>query len=109
MEKNFVLSKLADAINQSKGDDGRNQYLIERLRNNKEIINSDRLYLEKILDLKISHIEYDTVRIKQTISKKDKTIFLNPKMIKCHTCKKEINLDEKSSRYENNWYHEQFA
>jgi len=106
LEKNFILSKLADAIDQSKGDDGRNQYLIERLRLNKDIINSDRLYLEKILDIKILEIEYDQVQTKQTIPKKDKTVFLNPKMIKCHSCKNEINLDEKSSRYENNWYHE---
>ena len=106
MEKNFVLSKLADAIDQSKGDDGRNQYLIERLRHNKEIINSDKLYLEKILDLKISNVEYNQVQMKQTVPQKDKTVFLNPKMIKCYSCENEINLDEKSSRYQNNWYHE---
>ena len=106
MDKNFILSKLADAIDQSKGDDGRNQYLIERITQNKEIINSDRLYLEKILDLEISNIVYESKEIKQKIPKKDRTVFLNPNMVKCHSCKNEINLDEKSSRFENNWYHE---
>ena len=47
-------------MDQSKGDDGRNHYLIERITQNKEIINSDRLYLEKILDLEISNIEYES-------------------------------------------------
>ena len=106
MDKNFILSKLADAIDQSKGDDGRNQYLIERITQNKEIINSDRLYLEKILDLEISNIVYESKEIKQKTPKKDRTVFLNPNMVKCHSCKNEINLDEKSSRFENNWYHE---
>ena len=27
-------------------------------------------------------------------------------MIQCHSCKIEIKLDEKSSRFQNNWYHE---
>lgn len=106
MDKNYLISKLNDVIQQSKGDDGRNRYLLKRINQNSEIINSDKLYLEKILDLKISEIKFDSIIIQQKYPKKDKTVFLNPKMIKCKSCLKEINLEEKSSRYENNWYHE---
>jgi len=92
------------AIEQSKGDDGRNQYLLKRLKQNKEIINSDRLYLQKILELDISDIEYNLIKTEQNLSK-DKSVFLNSNMIKCKSCQKEINLEEKSLRYNNNWYH----
>ncbi len=106
MNKNFIILKLADAIEQSKGDEGRNQYLLERLRQNREITNSDKNYLERILDLKISNIQEEAIKKNKKIQKKDKSIFLNPNMIKCNSCKTDIKLDEKSSRFQNNWYHE---
>lgn len=106
MDKNFIISKLADAIDQSKGDEGRNRYLLERLREYRDITNSDRLYLEQILELKISNIYDETINEKEIIQKKDNTIFLNPKMVKCDSCEKEIKLEEKSVRFQNNWYHE---
>lgn len=106
MDKNFIISKLAEAIDQSKGDEGRNQYLSKRLREDIDITNSDRLYLEKILELKIPNIDYESIEEKTIIQKNDNTVFLNPKMIKCNSCEKEINLEEKSLRFQNNWYHE---
>ncbi|QLH02901.1 glycosyl transferase [Nitrosopumilus cobalaminigenes] len=106
MDKNLIISKLADAMEQSIGDNGRNQYLIKRLNQNREIINSDRLYLERILGLEIRDIESKKDKTVQHTTRKDKSVFLNPKMIKCSECKIEIKLDEKSSRYKNNWYHE---
>ncbi|MCV0400617.1 MAG: glycosyltransferase [Nitrosopumilus sp.] len=106
MDKNTIISNLVDAMKQSKGDDGRNQYLLKRLNQNRDIINSDRLYLEKILDLEIDNIEYNKIKSESNIHKKDKTVFLNPKMIKCNYCEKDIKLDEKSLRHQNNWYHE---
>ena len=105
MNKNLIISKLADAIEQSIGDNGRNEYLMKRLNQNKDLINSDRLYLEKILNLEITDIPHEQkIKVLKT-PKKDKTVFLNPKMIKCAECKIEINLDQKSTRYNNNWYH----
>lgn len=105
MDKNTIISKLAVAIEKSKGDDGRNQYLLERFQQNREIINSDRLYLERLLGIEISEIENSSIKKEQKPAKKDKSIFLNPNMIKCKTCQKEIKLEEKSSRYENDWHH----
>ena len=75
MDKNFILSKLTDAIDQSKGDEGRNQYLLKRIKQEKEIANSDKLYLEKIFGIKISDVKYDLEKKKEKISKKDRTIF----------------------------------
>ncbi len=60
MDKNFLISKLAIAAEQSKGDIGRNQYLLKRIEQNRDLINSDKIYLEKILGLKISEIKYET-------------------------------------------------
>ena len=104
MDRNYLITKLTDAIKQSKGDEGRNQYLLKRLKENKEIINSDRLYLQRILHIDISNIKYNPVKKEQNPSK-DKSVFLNPNMVKCKTCHKEINLEEKSLRHNNSWYH----
>ena len=60
MDKDLLITKLAGAIDQSKGDQGRNQYLLKRIEQNSDLINSDKLYLEKILGLKISVITYET-------------------------------------------------
>ena len=103
MDKNFLITKLNAAIGESKGDWGRNQYLLKRISQNKEIINSDKLYLEKILGLDISEIS--EIRETRQIPKKKKTIFLNPNMVNCNTCKNPIKLDEKSTRDKNLWYH----
>jgi len=56
LDKNFLISKLADAIEQSKGDSGRNHYILKRIKQNKEFINSDKIYLERILGLEITEI-----------------------------------------------------
>jgi len=75
LDKNFLISKLAIAADQSKGDNGRNQYLLKRIEQNRDLINSDKLYLEKILGLKISEITCETQNKDQQISKKDKSSF----------------------------------
>jgi len=103
LDKNFLITKLTEAIDQSKGDMGRNQYLLKRIEQNKEFINSDKLYLERILGLKIPEI---TDKQYQQIPKKEKSVSPIQDLVKCATCNKEIKIDEKSSRYNNFWYHE---
>ena len=105
LEKEVLESKLTEVIIQGKGDPGRNQYLLERIRHEREITNSDRLYLEKILEIKIPEITYESPKIEQ--NRKDKTIFLNPNMIKCFECQNEIKLDQKSARYKKKWCHKE--
>lgn len=106
MNKDYLISKLTDVIEESKGDLGRNQYLLKRIKQNKEIISSDKIYLENLLKLKISEITDNTKNHFPQILKKDTYVFLNPNLIKCTSCGKEIQLDEKSSRNGNFWYHE---
>lgn len=106
MDKNFLISKINDAIKQSKGDPGRNNYLLNRIKQNKEIINSDVKYIKKITGLDALDKFQIAINPVEKTTKKDKTVFLNPDLIKCSTCNKEIKLDEKSSRYKNSWYHE---
>ncbi|MCH8915369.1 MAG: glycosyltransferase family 2 protein [Thaumarchaeota archaeon] len=103
MDKNFLITILAEAIEQSKGDWGRNQYLLKRIEENKEIINSDKLYLERISGLKITE---KTDYQHQQIPKKDKSVSLISDLVKCTTCNKEIKMNEKSTRHRNFWYHE---
>jgi len=72
LDKNLLIDKLANAIEQSKGDQGRNQYILNRIKENKEFINSDKLYLERILGLKIT--EQSDIQHQQ-ISKKTNQFF----------------------------------
>lgn len=44
-----------------------------------------------------SEITYESPKIE--MGRKDKTVFLNPNMIKCFGCQNEIKLDQKSARY----------
>ncbi len=65
MDKKFLINKIVELIEESKGDEGRNYYILERIKENKEIINSDKIYLERILEIKIPEVTTD---IKKTIS-----------------------------------------
>lgn len=103
MDKSSVIAKLTKAIEDSIGDWGRNQYLLKVIQNDREITNSDKAYLEKILG--INNLTIEETKKQDTTSKKDNTIFLNPEMVKCKKCQKSINLDEKSVRHHNLWYH----
>ena len=77
---------------------GRNHYILERIKENKEIIHSYKIYLERILEIKISEVTTDIKKPYHEIQKKI-CQFLNPNLIKCTTCDKEIKLDEKSVKY----------
>ncbi|MGY5149176.1 MAG: glycosyltransferase family 2 protein [Candidatus Nitrosopumilus sp. bin_68KS] len=104
MDKILLIKKLVDAIKSSKGDPERNRYLIRVINKNKEISNSDKEYLKNYLGITISGKIKDSRPVKK-IPKKDKTIFLNPNLIKCTTCDKEIKFVEKSIRYKKKWHH----
>lgn len=96
---------MLECTKKEEGDFGRNQYILKRLNEDKPIFNSDKKYLEKLLRLKIDTVENSLEHRNPATSSKDKTIFLNPKLIQCAQCKNEIKLDEKSLREENRWYH----
>ena len=104
MDRILLIKKLVDAIKSSKGDPERNRYLIRIVNKNKEISNSDKAYLKNYLGINISGKITESKSVKK-IPKKDKTIFLNPNLIKCTTCDKEIKFIEKSIRYKKKWHH----
>jgi len=106
LNRNFLILKLVQAIEQSNGDWGRNQHILKRIKKKQEITNSDRTYLEKILGIKIQRITHDIENTNQQISKKSDLVFINPNLVKCASCINEIKLDEKSLRYQKKWYHE---
>lgn len=100
-----MILRILECTKKDEGDWGRNNYLLKRLNENNPIFNSDKKYLEKLLALEIDTIE-DKDQCKKNINvSKHRSIFLNPSLIKCTQCKNEIKLDEKSTRYENSWYH----
>ena len=104
MDRILLIKKLVDAIKSSKGDPERNRYLIRVVNKNKEISNSDKAYLKNYLGINISGKITESKPVKK-IPKKDKTVFLNPNLIKCTTCDKEIKFIEKSIRYKKKWHH----
>lgn len=106
MDKNFLISKLTKAIKESKGDYGRNQYLLNRIKHDKEIVNSDKIYFKKITGYDIKESFKIEPRPLETIIKKNDSFLLNPNLIKCTECGKEIKLDERSLRNQKLWYHE---
>jgi cellulose synthase/poly-beta-1,6-N-acetylglucosamine synthase-like glycosyltransferase len=106
LDKNFLITKLVELIKESKGDDGRNHYILERIKENIKLIHSDKIYLERVLEIKISEVTSAIKKPYHEIPKKDMSVFLNPDLIKCTTCDKKIKLDEKSLRHRNFWYHE---
>jgi len=102
LNKTILITKLEDEIKQTKWNRIRNKYLLNRIKQNNEIYQLDKIYLEKITKLKIVKTENKS----QQISKKNATINTNLKLKKCNTCHKEIKLDERSSKYGHVWHHE---
>ena len=96
-----------DAIENFDGDMGRNQYLLKRINKSNPIFESDKKYLTKILKLELDIDEiYKIEKNKSTyILKKDKSVFLNSNLIKCTLCNNDIQLNEKSTRYQKKWHH----
>jgi len=77
LDKNFLISILAEAVEQSKGDPERNKQLLKRIKENKQIFNSDKLYIERISGLKISEITDKTDNQYQQIPEKRQISYYN--------------------------------
>ena len=97
MEKEQIISKLKESLEKDYGDYGRTQYVIERLQNDSPLPKSDQLYIERMVKLCKPIIE-EPEEIPEIISTDD--------LIKCYHCDLEINLDEKSIRRNNFWFHD---
>ena len=105
MDKNDIISKLIEIIKNGDGDIGRNQYLLKQINKNGPIFESDKKYLMKILKSEFDINEIYKIKKNKHLEKKDNTVFLNPNLIKCTLCNKNIELNEKSTREQKKWYH----
>jgi cellulose synthase/poly-beta-1,6-N-acetylglucosamine synthase-like glycosyltransferase len=105
VDKNDIISKLIEIIKNGDGDIGRNQYLLKQINKNGPIFESDKKYLMKILKLEFDINDIYKFKKNKPPEKKDSTVFLNPNLIKCTLCNKDIELNEKSTREQKKWYH----
>lgn len=99
MEKEQVISKLKESLEKDYGDYGRTHYVIEKLQNDLPLPKSDQLYIERMIKLCEPIIE-------ELKSEKIPELILTENLIKCYHCDLEINLDEKSIRKNNFWFHD---
>jgi len=97
LEKDLTIAKLKESLEKDYGDEGRTQYVIEKLQKELLLPKSDHLYIERMIKLCEPVIEESEV-IPETISSLD--------LIKCHHCDLHIKLDEKSIRRNDFWFHD---
>jgi len=101
LNKTNIVDILKNLQQKGKGDWGRNRYILRRLQNNQEIYESDMIYLSKLL-----HIPKDSFyRIIQPEKPKLVHSSKQEKSTNCRICQKEIELEDKTIRHNNNWYH----
>jgi len=99
LETEEIISKLKESLEKDHGDYGRTQYVIEKLEKDEQLPKSDYLYIERMVNLCKSIIEEsEPVEIIENILSED--------LIKCQHCDLQIELDEKSVRKNNFWFHD---
>ncbi|MHA7647388.1 RAD55 family ATPase [Nitrosopumilus sp. S4] len=99
MEKEEIISKLSESLKRDFGDYGRTIYVIEKLKKNAELPKSDQLYVERMVkSCRPEEIPTQPKKIEENISSED--------LIKCYQCDLNIQLDEKSIRKNNFWFHD---
>jgi len=101
LESNEIILKLEESLENNFGEYGRTNYIIEKLEKESQLPNSDYLYIDRMIKLcdKISvKVPQETGIIFENILSKD--------LIKCNSCSIEINLEDKSIRMNDFWFHD---
>ncbi len=99
MEKDLTIAKLKESLEKDYGDFGRTQYIIEKLQKELPFPKSDHLYIERMIKLCEPIIqEPEPEEVPERIVSID--------LVKCHQCDLQIELDEKSVRKNNFWFHD---
>jgi len=94
-----IILKLEESCEKDYGDYGRTKYVIEKLQKDQILPKSDLRYIERMVEL--CQKSFD--------ESQSETVFentLSEDLIKCHLCELEIELDERSIRKNNFWFHE---
>ncbi len=99
MEEKSIISKLKKSLEKDYGDYGRTQYVIEKLEKDIPLPKSDHLYIERMIKL-------CEIVIEEPEPEETPEIALSENLIKCHYCNLQIELDEKSIRKTNFWFHD---
>ena len=99
VEKDLTIAKLKESLEKDYGDFGRTQYVIEKLQKDLPFPKSDHLYIERMIKLCEPIIEEPSTEA--TTDEEPST-----DLVKCHLCNLQINLDEKSVKKKNFWFHD---
>ena len=97
MESESIILKLQECLKKDYGDDGRTQYIIEKLQKDRQLPKSDQLYIERMIELCEPEIKKPE-KVSKGVSSSD--------LVKCHVCDSSIKLDERSIRKNGFWIHE---
>jgi circadian clock protein KaiC len=101
LEHNDIILKLKESLENDFGDYGRTNYIIEKLEKRDQLPNSDFLYIDRMIKLcePISiEVPHETEIIFENVLTED--------LIKCDSCDIEINLEDKSIRRNDFWFHD---
>jgi len=101
-----LIAKLEESLQNDIGDWGRTKYLIKRIQKKQEIFQSDKKYLDKVLEsmqIKIQEVNLEFERTIQT----NQQIPIANNLIKCNYCDVEIQLNQKAIREKNFWFHDE--
>jgi circadian clock protein KaiC len=99
VEKDLTIAKLKESLEKDYGDFGRTQYVIEKLQKELPFPKSDHLYIERMIKLCEPIIEEPSPEeVPEVGSSSD--------LVKCHLCDLQIELDEKSVKKKNFWFHD---
>ncbi len=99
MDKEQIIEKLRESLHRDYGDFGRTNYIIERLEKDLTLPKSDLKYIERMLEMCKPVLIQEPEQVPEFVLTED--------LIKCNYCGAVINLDEKSVRKNNLWFHEQ--
>lgn len=99
METEQIILKLKESLEKDYGDYGRTNYVIEKLENKVLLPKSDYLYIDRMINL-------CTPIIEEVKSKENSAVILLDDLIKCYHCNLKIELDNKSIRKNDFWFHE---
>ncbi len=97
MDNELTILKLNESLKKDYGDFGRTRYVIEKLQRGLPLPKSDHIYIERMIKLCETVIE-EPEEIPEVVLSED--------LINCHYCNLQIELDEKSIRKNDFWFHD---
>ena len=104
MNDEDLIPILEKCIENDLGDLGRTRYLIKRIKKKQVILQSDRIYLDRLVSFEQAEISDINIELEDKIQTTLQTGFIN--FIKCNSCTKDIVFNEKAIRKNNFWFHE---